>query len=89
MEINGPGNVQGPQPIRPNRVNASRFEAPAETSSSDKAEISEVARLKAQLKDVPDIRLEKIERLKAEIEAGTYETPDKIDTVIDRLLEEL
>lgn len=46
------------------------------TDKKDKLEISETARyfqiaLKAA-KDSPDIRSEKVDRIKAEIEAGTY-----------------
>ena len=90
MQINGPENVQGPGPIWPHRIGNPRFEpAASETRSPDSAEISEVAKLKALLRDVPDVRFEKIERLRAEIAAGTYETPEKIQRVIDRVLEEL
>lgn len=90
MQVNGPENVHGPDPIRPQRIGNSRFESTAsESRAPDSAEISEVAKLKAQLRDVPDVRFEKIERLRAEIEAGTYETPEKIQRVIDRVLEEL
>jgi anti-sigma28 factor (negative regulator of flagellin synthesis) len=90
MEVNGPGSVQGPDPIRPGRISSGRFAAPAsEPADPDRVEISELARLKALLKDVPELRLEKIERIRAEIDAGTYETAEKIQTVIDRLLEEL
>ncbi len=89
MEINGPGSVQGPDPIRPDRTSPSRFSKAVNESAPDSAEISEIAKLKAMLRDVPDIRIDRIERIRAEIEAGTYETPEKIRSVIERLLEEL
>lgn len=90
MEVSGPGNLQGPEPIRPDRVSRSRVEAPRPAAETgDTAEISDIARLKGLLADVPDVRLEKIERLRAEIDSGAYETDEKIQTVIERLLEEL
>ena len=89
MEVNGPGNVQGPDPIHRKHISAAYAKSAGGVSRIDCADISDVARLKALLKDVPDIRLEKVERIRAAIADGTYETPEKIDTVIDRLLEEL
>lgn len=90
MEINGAGNVTGPEPIRPNRISSSSSSQPlSSTEKPDRAEISEIARLKALLEKTPDIRVDKIEQIRAEIQAGKYETSEKIQTVIDRLLEEL
>jgi hypothetical protein len=38
---------------------------------------------------LPAVRTEVVQRVKAEIAAGTYETQDKIDVAIDRLMDEL
>ena len=90
MEINGAGNVNGPEPIRPNRISSSSSsQQVSSTEKPDRAEFSEMARLKALLEKTPDIRVDKIEQIRAEIQAGKYETQEKIQTVIDRLLEEL
>ncbi len=90
MDIQGAGSVPGPDPVRSSRVSSSRSsELPAAGRPEDRAEISELARLKALLQKVPDIRHENVARIRAEIEAGTYETPEKLARAIERLLEEI
>jgi len=37
----------------------------------------------------PDIRTDLVQRLRLEIANGTYETPDKLDAALDRLLDGL
>ena len=67
---------------------------PAETSStapakgSDKLELSQVNHLLSQLK-TNDVRLDKVNDIKAQIAAGTYESDDKLDGAADKLLDEV
>lgn len=51
--------------------------APAETAPAETAPSD------------PDIRRDLVERVRQEIAAGTYETEDKLDKALARLLEEL
>jgi negative regulator of flagellin synthesis FlgM len=37
----------------------------------------------------PQIRYELVERVRREIAAGTYDTPEKMDVALERLLERL
>lgn len=91
MEIRGPGGVDGPGPVTP----VERRTGPAEPVRGpanppvDEVQISELAHLKALLAKVPEVRQDKVDQVRAEIEAGTYETPAKIDETIERLLDEL
>jgi len=55
----------------------------------DRKEISAISRLVEKVRQLPDVRSELIERVKAEIEAGTYETPERIDIAVERLMSEL
>jgi anti-sigma28 factor (negative regulator of flagellin synthesis) len=90
MEVRATGGLSGPEPIRPSRFSASGPKGPPDAGDDDDAiEVNEVSKFKALLKEVPAMRLEKIAALRAQIEAGTYETPEKIHALIDRLLEEL
>lgn len=89
MEIQGPGGISGPEPIRPNRFHASRPNIPVEPISTDKVEISDIARFKALLAKIPDIRADRVAELRARIESGTYETEDKFEVLVERLLDEL
>lgn len=66
-------------------------------ASIDKVELSSAARAAANipatllqtLKAGGDLRAEKVAAIKAQIQAGTYETDDKLDVAADRLLDDL
>ena len=55
----------------------------------DRVEVSDMARYLAKLRDVPGVRQELVDRVRSEIESGTYESPDKIEQAIDELVEDL
>ena len=55
----------------------------------DRVEISEVATYMEKLQRMSDIRRELVDRVRVEIEAGRYETPERIDATVDILLDEL
>lgn len=56
---------------------------------NDVVEISTAARLAAKVNELPDIRADLVAQVKAQIEAGAYETPQRIEATIDRLMDEL
>ncbi len=89
MDISSAGGVSGPDPIEPKRVAAARIRPPSLKESSDSVEISDHARFLAKLRDVPPVRREKIEALRALIASGKYETPERIAGAVTKLLEEL
>lgn len=43
----------------------------------------------SRMRDIPEIRADRVAQIRAAIEAGTYETPDKIEIAVGRLLDEL
>lgn len=59
----------------PNRQNT-KAKASSHTSNVDKVDVSEravqVASLKAKLVTAPDVRMELVERIKAQVDAGNY-----------------
>ncbi len=57
--------------------------------SSDASRAATHARLLDQSRAVPEVRAELIERVKSEIEAGTYVTPDKLNHAVENLLDDL
>jgi len=52
-------------------------------------QISDVAQLVQQAQQLPEIRHERVQAIRAQIAAGTYETPEKLEIAISRLLDEL
>ncbi|WP_432798256.1 flagellar biosynthesis anti-sigma factor FlgM [Poriferisphaera sp. WC338] len=60
-----------------------------ESRKTDSVELSNAARYLAKIAELPDIREELVGRVKAEIEAGSYDTDDKIDASLEALAEDL
>ncbi len=56
---------------------------------SDQVEVSSVATYLSKLSQLPPIRRELVASVRAQIEAGTYETPEKIDAAIGELVRDL
>ena len=56
---------------------------------ADEVDISEAARLVEQVQQMPEIREDRVEAVRQQIAAGTYETSDKLNAAIERLLDEI
>lgn len=91
MHIHGPAHLHGAQPIgAPHSSKLTPAAKPPQPSAiADELQISDVARLVAEAQQLPDIRHERVQAIRAEIAAGTYETPEKLEIAISRLLDEL
>ena len=62
--------------------------ASAPTKAGDRVELSNVQGYLSQLK-TNDIRVDKVEQIKAAIASGAYETDDKLNATVDKLLDEV
>ena len=91
MQIHGPGHVHGPHSIS----GPHRSFAPREAANSggvqqlDQLDISPEADLVSRTQELPSIRQERVSEIRAQIEAGTYETPEKLEIALGRLLDEI
>ena len=56
---------------------------------ADEVNISEAARLAEQVQQLPDIREDRVEAVRQQIADGTYETSDKLNAAVERLLDEI
>jgi negative regulator of flagellin synthesis FlgM len=59
------------------------------TGETDRVELSEHARFMEKLRSMPPVRADKVAQIRAEIEAGTYESDEKLTVAMNRLLEDL
>jgi anti-sigma28 factor (negative regulator of flagellin synthesis) len=57
--------------------------------SADSVDISALARRLGERSTSEPVRQDLVDRIKAEIESGTYENSDKLDLAADRLLRDL
>lgn len=91
MHIYGPAHLHGPQPIGP--PHGSRVSRPAPpndaTSIQDELQISEAARLVDEARTVPEVRQDRVDAIRAKIARGTYETQEKLEIAVERLLDEI
>lgn len=87
--INGLGQNSPVQKIVSNPIQKQiPAAAPEKSSATDKLELSGVSHLLKTLK-TNDIRADKVADLRAQIEAGTYETDERLNGSLDGLLDDL
>ena len=85
-------NIQNTNPVQ--RVSANPIQksipadAPAQQRAVDRLDLSGVGYLFQTLK-TNDVRTDKVATVKAQIEAGTYETDDKLNAAVDGLLDDI
>ena len=89
MNINGIHSSMAAQGIEPvGNINAAN-QAAAPMATNDVVEISTAAKLAAKIHEIPDVRAELVAQVKAQIASGEYETPEKIATAVNKLMDEL
>jgi len=59
------------------------------TREADTVEISDSARYLGEIRKLPDIRQDKVQAARDLIGSGQFETPERINGTVDRLLEDL
>jgi negative regulator of flagellin synthesis FlgM len=91
MHVHGPTHIHGPQSIGPphGMRGVPPSALPEKTSAADSVEISDAARMLDQARDIPEVRQDRIDAIRNEIAAGTYETEEKLNIAIERLLDEI
>lgn len=91
MQIHGPGHVHGPHPVNtPHRTHpAQAAEQSRATGAADELDISDAARALSQAREIPEIRQDRVAEIRSQIEAGIYETDEKMEAAVERLLDEI
>lgn len=91
MHVYGPSQMHGPQSIgAPHATRSAQPMARPEAAPiADEVEISDAARLVEQVQQMPDIREDRVAAVRQQIADGTYETNDKLNLALERLLDEI
>jgi negative regulator of flagellin synthesis FlgM len=78
-------------PTLDTHTRSARTQAQADTTTrgDDQVELSSTAQLLSKIADLPDIRQGLVDRVRASIDDGTYETEARTDAAIDGLLEDI
>jgi anti-sigma28 factor (negative regulator of flagellin synthesis) len=61
---------------------------PQRQGQGDSVELSPMANLLTRLNELPETREDLVQRVKSEIQAGQYETPQKLDSAVQQMAEE-
>ena len=85
--VGGSGYIQKAY-AKQSPTKSSETSAPSSTRGADRLELSQVNHLLGQLK-TNDVRTDKVNDIKSQIAAGTYETDDKLDGAADKLLDDV
>jgi negative regulator of flagellin synthesis FlgM len=93
MYIYGSTHVHSAQPLSaPHRfAGVSPTAAPQARGFSgvDQLDISPEAELLSQVHNLPEVRQDRVNEIRAQIQAGTYDTDEKLDIALSRLLDEI
>ncbi len=87
--IHGLGSVSPLQQTQATTQSAPASSAATTPTLSDRLELSGMSGLLQSLKVGGDFRADKVATIKSQIQAGTYETDEKLDGASDRLLDAL
>jgi len=91
MQIHGPSQVHGPHSINPphftQRSQGSQAMSPSRPA--DRVEISPAAEAAIQAAEAGGIRHNLVNSIRSQIAAGTYDTPDKMNAALERLLDQI
>jgi len=90
MQIHGVNHLHGAQSISgPHRTQAAASPQNDAWSGIDEVDISHEADMVSRAHDLPDIRADRVAQIRSEIASGIYETDEKMDIALGRLLDEL
>ena len=88
MEIRGPGDVSKTTRIESvKRSTGSVGPEAAHAGREDTVEFSQISRLLSKLSSTPEVRHDRVEEIRAEIERGEYMTDEKLKAAMNRLLD--
>jgi negative regulator of flagellin synthesis FlgM len=87
MHIYGASSLHGSQPLQGPHWNRPASPTPG-TQAADQVDISAAAEAAMSAAEGDDFRADLVARIRGEIAAGTYETPDKIAVAIEGFLDE-
>jgi negative regulator of flagellin synthesis FlgM len=90
MYVYGTSQIHSAQSIRaPHRAPSAGPAGGTSLSGVDQLDISSEADFVSQARDLPEVRSERVAQIRAQIQSGKYETSEKLDMALERLLDEI
>lgn len=73
----------------PSKHKRSENDSSAPARGGDTVQLSNQARLLSKLKELPEVREGLVNSVKAQIDAGNYDTQERFDTAVNALLDDM
>lgn len=91
MEIHGTSRLHSAQAIQgTHRLSGVQELRGAEgLHGADQVDISPEAEMISRVHDLPELRLDRVQEIRQQIAAGVYETSEKLDVALGRMLDEI
>ena len=91
MQIRGTSNIQTTSQVNfSNKVQTAENQSVANRiDTADHVDISSEAQMLASMNDTSGIRAERVAEIREQIETGQYESADKMNSAVERLLDEI
>ena len=90
MQIYGPTHVHGPQHVNaPHAIRQPAGVAPTRGAQAAELSISAEANFVSLAAQLPEMRMDRVQALREQIASGAYETNEKLDIALERLLDEI
>ncbi len=89
MQIYGTSHIHSAQSLNAPHRSPTANAVSRPSQGVDELDISSEADFVSQVRDLPEIRQDRVDSIRAQIQAGTYETSEKLDAALSRLLDEI
>lgn len=90
MQINGPGPINNVSSVKPTgrAQNAQASQSSSSIDTNDELTLSSEAQALTAA-STEEVRYDKVSQIRQQIADGSYETAEKLDVALDRLLDQL
>lgn len=92
MQIHGPSQIHASQAVHaPQSARAAEPQqaTTGPTAPRDQLDLSAAGQMLDSIRDLPEIRHDRVQQLRTAIADGSYESADKLDGALERLLDEI
>ena len=91
MQIHGTNRIHSPQGINAPHIplRAAGMQSPAIAGKVDRVDISPAAQAASQAAEGRGVRQDLVNLIRGQIANGTYDTPEKMDIALERLLDQM
>ena len=92
MDVSGIGSVSGATPARAVSPTTSVSQPPTAStvvSPRDQLEISSAGKMLDRLSETPEVRAERLAQIKEAIENGAYDTDEKLEAALSKMIDSM